>query len=862
MKNYKSTINRKFNLYLIGTTTLCLVLGWFVFSCPNIFHLSWSASAYNQCNTFNYCINQCIDNSSPVSVNQVDDIYDGYFQAFSDGKVCNFGFTDLYGDASSTQLNSPIVSMALMSNNGSFYADNGTGYYLVARDGSVYAYGSAVYYGGVNNSGLNKTSLLAPGAKIVGMAVDPNGGYWIVDNQGHTYAFGGAPYLGNANGSTGIVGITTSPNGNGFLLISNSGQIYSFGDAPNFLNFTDLNNVTGITSVNNGICASAMNGSVSCDGVGWMGDLGSASPPGGIIGISSISPGADNFLSGMPGYLLLGGNGQVYTYGEGTFYRGNSSSTVPPPQASLSFSNDNPATFKDGIYTYTCEYINYATSGAKSAYLTNYGDLQQNTNGRVSVCPTETTTYTLVATNSNFVTDQVSGTITVVVTPPSSIEELDSPKVSNYIFKGGTEILYAFGCNLNMQNDGNLVDYCDGKSVWSSNTYGNPGAYLAFQVDGNVVIYSSNNTVLWDTSTQNYHGDKMQLNPQTGLFQVGILNQTNFNLLYPKIYQPSSQSTSKPSPGSVHIEALTSPFSGNNLFYGNSEVLSAFGCNLNMQNDGNLVDYCDGKSVWSSNTGGNPGAYLAFQPDGNLVIYSISNAVLWQSFTNNQAGDQIQLSPQTGLFQVGIFTQSGFRLLFPENSAGPVAQPSAGPVAQPSADPSSKPSSNFNFSFNSLGDGYNATHGKSEMIFLAGLNSIEEGIKSGWTGINDYKEIQSFIDPVCQANLMADCGITGAVGAKLLLDYSKTYLRYVAAKWPGGCGLIPCSNVGASYFDSESVVTAEEVVQAGGELTAGIDSLGGMTLETALESPELAAEVSFELGLEGAIEIAPLLLIE
>jgi hypothetical protein len=286
-----------------------------------------------------------------------------------------------------------------------------------------------------------------------------------------------------------------------------------------------------------------------------------------------------------------------------------------------------------------------------------------------------------------------------------------------------------------------------------------------------------------------------------------------------------------------------------------------------MQNDGNLVDYCDGKSVWSSNTGGNPGAYLAFQADGNVVIYSSTNVPLWQSFTNNQVGDQIQLSSQTGLFQVGIDTQSGFKLLFPKPSAVPVAQPivSAGPVAQPSANPASKPSSNFNFNFNSLGNGYNASHGKSAMMFLAGLNAIEEGIKYGWDGINIYTDYKGIIDPFCEGYGLADCGITGvkgAVGAKILLNYSKTYLQYVAAKWPGGCGIIPCSNVGASYFNSTSVVSAEEVVQAGGELTAGIDSLGGLSLEAALDCPELAAEASLEVGLEATIEIAPLLLIE
>jgi hypothetical protein len=54
-----------------------------------------------------------------------------------------------------------------------------------------------------------------------------------------------------------------------------------------------------------------------------------------------------------------------------------------------------------------------------------------------------------------------------------------------------------------MQDDGNFViyDYC-GDAIWDSNTHGNPGAYLALQNDGNVVIYSSDNTeALWSTHT-------------------------------------------------------------------------------------------------------------------------------------------------------------------------------------------------------------------------------------------------------------------------------------------------------------------------------------------------------------------------
>ena len=54
------------------------------------------------------------------------------------------------------------------------------------------------------------------------------------------------------------------------------------------------------------------------------------------------------------------------------------------------------------------------------------------------------------------------------------------------------------GYTLGMQGDGNLVLYRDGRAVWHTGTYGNPGAWLAVQgTDGNLVVLSSRNRPLW-----------------------------------------------------------------------------------------------------------------------------------------------------------------------------------------------------------------------------------------------------------------------------------------------------------------------------------------------------------------------------
>ena len=64
---------------------------------------------------------------------------------------------------------------------------DGKGYWLVANDGGVFAFGDATFYG----SEAGK-SLAHP---IVGMAVGPFGpGYWLAGAGGQVFAFGSAPY--------------------------------------------------------------------------------------------------------------------------------------------------------------------------------------------------------------------------------------------------------------------------------------------------------------------------------------------------------------------------------------------------------------------------------------------------------------------------------------------------------------------------------------------------------------------------------------------------------------------------------------------------------------------------------------------
>jgi hypothetical protein len=77
-----------------------------------------------------------------------------------------------------------------------------------------------------------------------------------------------------------------------------------------------------------------------------------------------------------------------------------------------------------------------------------------------------------------------------------------------------------------------------------------------------------------------------------------------------------------------------------------------------MQGDGNLVLYsgsvscptasCSGNALWNSGTGGDDGAYVAMQTDGNLVIYDNGTAV-WSSNTAGFSGADLKLQDDDNL---------------------------------------------------------------------------------------------------------------------------------------------------------------------------------------------------------------------
>ena len=76
---------------------------------------------------------------------------------------------------------------------------DGGGYWLVASDGGVFAFGDAAFHGSTGDIKLTKP--------VVGMAATPDGGgYWLVASDGGIFSFGGT--YGGFYGSTGNITLT------------------------------------------------------------------------------------------------------------------------------------------------------------------------------------------------------------------------------------------------------------------------------------------------------------------------------------------------------------------------------------------------------------------------------------------------------------------------------------------------------------------------------------------------------------------------------------------------------------------------------------------------------------------------------
>jgi hypothetical protein len=232
----------------------------------------------------------------------------GYWLVARDGGIFAFGDVSFFGSTGGQRLNQPIVAMAATPSR--------KGYWLTARDGGVFNYGDAGFSGSMGGKPLN--------APIVGMAPRATGGgYWMVATDGGIFNFGASPFFGSRGGqplNQPIVAMAATASGNGYWLTASDGGIFNYGDAR-FFGSTGgqrLNQpIVGMapTPTGNGYWLVARDGGIFAFGdAGYYGSTGGQRLSRPIVSMARTPSGR--------GYWLFAADGGVFNFGDAA-YRGS-----------------------------------------------------------------------------------------------------------------------------------------------------------------------------------------------------------------------------------------------------------------------------------------------------------------------------------------------------------------------------------------------------------------------------------------------------------------------------------------------------------------------------------------------------------
>jgi hypothetical protein len=238
----------------------------------------------------------------------------GYWLVGGDGGIFTFGSAAFYGSTGSMKLQRPVVGITPTADRG--------GYWLVASDGGLFAFGDSGFYGSVPGLGIAPAG--TPGAPsrlnapIVGMVPSTDGGgYFMVAADGGVFAFGDARFAGSCPGIGGCSGaavaVMPDATGNGYWVVTTTGSVYAFGDAAYYgAPGPQAVPVTAAvrTPDGRGYWILFANGAVAN-----YGDAGRLGSPAGSVGGANPATAIFTTADGQ-GYWVASAVGAVYPYGD------------------------------------------------------------------------------------------------------------------------------------------------------------------------------------------------------------------------------------------------------------------------------------------------------------------------------------------------------------------------------------------------------------------------------------------------------------------------------------------------------------------------------------------------------------------
>ena len=250
--------------------------------------------------------NQCAGATNPPYTPPRTPGQYGYWVLGRDGGIFAFGEAGFFGSTGGLRLNRPVVGMAPTA--------SGRGYWLVASDGGVFAFGDATFLGSMGGTRLNQP--------VVGIAPTASGrGYWMVASDGGVFAFGDAVFLGSAGAAppaSPVISMVGTPAGDGYWLLTADGTVLAFGGARPLGSLRDVpaaatKRAVGIAPTATGAGYWVLTADGSVVPFGDATDLGSPDREGLCSPPSAVA--LRGTASGR-GYVVTTADGAVYVYGD------------------------------------------------------------------------------------------------------------------------------------------------------------------------------------------------------------------------------------------------------------------------------------------------------------------------------------------------------------------------------------------------------------------------------------------------------------------------------------------------------------------------------------------------------------------
>ena len=193
----------------------------------------------------------------------------------------------------------------------------GSGYWMVGSDGSLFAFGGAPFLGSLPALGVHVDDIVA----VVPTA--DSKGYWMIGSDGGVFAFGDAGFVGSLPGLAvhvhDVVGAVPTHDGRGYWMVGSDGGVFAFGDAGFVGSLPGLgvhvHDVAAVvpTATGRGYWMIGSDGGVFAFGdAGFVGSL-----PG--LGVhvhdvvGAVPTGSDD------GYWMIGSDGGVFAFGDAGF---------------------------------------------------------------------------------------------------------------------------------------------------------------------------------------------------------------------------------------------------------------------------------------------------------------------------------------------------------------------------------------------------------------------------------------------------------------------------------------------------------------------------------------------------------------